>query len=205
MSVCTDACLRWGWHLLRESRGEGRRKPATPPMPRVEVDSPQLDHATVFWGRFFSRHHKTAEKASPQRPGILRASVISRLDPYNRLRGPVREKRPLALTRRGFFLSGLFRRGEATTPPRRITGGAAPSPPLALPLVFLLSLSSTSGLVGHLPHLSARLPGWDAKKPGVSAARRASSFCVEPKASKQPPPATEGAGREVRRFELAKK
>ena len=128
MSVCTDACLRWGWHLLRESRGEGRRKPATPPMPRVEVDSPQLDHATVFWGRFFSRHHKTAEKASPQRPGILRASVISRLDPYNRLRGPVREKRPLALTRRGFFLSGLFRRGEATTPPDRSPGGSPPAP-----------------------------------------------------------------------------
>ena len=97
----------------------------------------------------------------------------------------------------GAFGSGLFRGREATAPPVKITGGAAPSPPLALPLVFLLSLSSTSGLVGHLPHLSARLPGWDAKKPGVSAARRASSFCVEPKASKQPPPAIEGAGREV--------
>ena len=114
---------------MRESRGEGRRKPATPPMPRVEVDSPQLDHATVFWGRFFSRHHKTAEKASPQRPGILRASVISRLDPYNRLRGPVREKRPLALTRRGFFLSGLFRGREATPSSGTDYWGRCPQPP----------------------------------------------------------------------------
>ena len=30
----------------------------------------------------------------------------------------------------GFFLSGLFRRGEATTPSGRITGGVAPSPPI---------------------------------------------------------------------------
>ena len=53
----------------------------------------------------------------------------------------------------GFFLSGLFRRGEATTPPGRMTGGAAPSPPLALPLLFLLSLRPTF-LVGWIIRVS---------------------------------------------------
>lgn len=34
---------------------------------------------------------------------------------------------------RPLFLSGLFRRGEATAPPVRMTGGAAPSPPERFP------------------------------------------------------------------------
>ena len=49
----------------------------------------------------------------------------------------------------GAFGSGLFRGREATAPPVKITGGAAPSPPLALPLVFLLS-SSPTFLVGWI-------------------------------------------------------
>ena len=38
-------------------------------------------------------------------------------------------KKSGTLTRSGFFLSGLFRRGTAPPPPSSITGGSAPSPP----------------------------------------------------------------------------
>lgn len=47
---------------------------------------------------------------------------------------PVKGKKaPRAGGAGAFFGSGLFRRGEATAPPKRMTGGAAPSPPEGFP------------------------------------------------------------------------
>ena len=53
----------------------------------------------------------------------------------------------------GAFGNGLFRGREATAPPVRMTGGFTPSPPLALPLLFLLSLRPTF-LVGWIIRVS---------------------------------------------------
>ena len=80
--------FRGGRHLLRESRGEGRRKPATPPLPRVDVDSPRLDPATVFLGALSFLDTKQQKKLVPRGPEYSGPLALAVLHPYSRLRGP---------------------------------------------------------------------------------------------------------------------
>lgn len=92
-----------GRHLLRESRGEGRRKPATPPLPRVDVDSPRLDPATVFLGALSFLDTKQQKKLVPRGPeysGPLPLAVLTRTTAYA---GREREKRPLCAGGAGAF------------------------------------------------------------------------------------------------------
>ena len=98
-----------GRHLLRESRGEGRRKPATPPAPWVDVDSPRLDRAMVFLGALSFLDTKRQKKLVPIRMSVnplilfLDDGVIAVLTHTTAYAGRESEKRPLALVRRGFF------------------------------------------------------------------------------------------------------
>lgn len=92
-----------GRHLLRESRGEGRRKPATPPAPWVDVDSPRLDRAMVFLGALSFLDTKRQKKLVPSGANTRTAGVIAVLTHTTAYAGRESEKRPLALVRRGFF------------------------------------------------------------------------------------------------------